>query len=182
MAKSFDEAIDKVLDRYEEILIKGMEVATRVVRKDVHKYALKCLEQYYANYPQFGGEDEMSYHRTHQLQNAIGPTSSKVKTNGKEAKVSVGVAYDPSALDGVYDGSKKYGHPEGSWVLDNYLKGIHPTTNGASNPALVEYIKIYDSDIGDKSPWEKMENYLDTQVREKFTSYLLGYFMKQIAK
>ena len=139
-AKTIDEAIDEVLDRYEDIIEDAMNVAARATRKKVHKYALSCLQAYYDNYPQDG--DEMSYQRTFYLHNAILPTSSKARKNSKEVSVSVGVAYDPTVLDGVYDGSKKYGHPDGEWILDNYLKGIHPATNGSADPTKVKYYEI----------------------------------------
>ena len=81
-----------------------------------------------------------------------------------------------SALDGVYYGSKSYSPAEGGWILENYLMGIHPATNGSSNPETVLYYEIID----DKSPHTKMQEYLEKIVPEVYKSRLLAYFIKNL--
>ena len=115
-------------------------------------------------------------------QNIISYYSSFNK--GKEIVSRVGVEYNPfvlqSYIDGnpAYVGSNAYGQVDAWYVLDNYLEGIHPATNGSSNPDTV----IYYENIDSESPTDKMEKYLDNYASTTFHNNILISFAKQIAK
>ena len=178
----------KDLERnYKEVLKEAVQYATKEAEKDIHKKSLSCLEEYYANY------DPSSYDRVDGLKYAFLPYHN-VKSSGNYIIGTAGVEYFYDALDYMYQsgsekyGAKKdknghiieYGMPESAWVIDNYLDGIHPTTNGypkAEGATRMEYIPIYDS----KSPTEKMSEYFDKYVntfQDNVYSYLAAYVMR----
>ena len=183
--KTIDQAIDELLKDYENIIVDAAKYATGVVCEEAWKYSVDTiLSEYYENY------EPTSYDRTDYLWHAILPYAEHPRTVGGNIVSTVGVEYDSSVLDNIYtSGSTKYGavydddghisqygHPDGEWVLNNYLMGIHPRTNGARNPAQVEYLPVMD----DVSPWKKMEDYLVHMVPERFQSNLYLYFLKNL--
>lgn len=175
MAKTngLDAAIEELRKNYRQVLKEAVQYATKEAKKDVYHKALTCLEEYYMNYlPE-------SYDRSDSLRHAFLPYRS-IKNTGNYLISIVGVEYSASALESYagasYSASKKYGRADASWVIDNYLEGIHPTTDGSSFVG-AEYMPIYDA----ISPTDKMENYLieyantfDTNVY----SYLAAYILK----
>ena len=72
---------------------------------------------------------------------------------------------------------KQYQPTDSEWIVDNYLSGIHPTTNGSSVPEDVEYIPIKD----EYSPTYLMDGYLDI-CKKKFSNYMMISFMDQLFK
>lgn len=185
-AKDLKTAMKDLEKNYKEVLKGAVQYATEEAKKDIHKKSLSCLLEYYENY------DPTSYDRINGLQYAFLPYQS-VKSDGNHIIGTAGVEYDYNILDYSYQsgsvkyGAKKdenghiieYGMPESAWVMDNYLDGIHPTTNGyptAKGTTHMEYIPIYDS----KSPTEKMSEYLDNYVgtfKYNVYSYLAAYVM-----
>ena len=119
-SKTIDEAIDKLLDNYEDVIIKAARYATDETCKEIYQYSMSCLEEYYESYI------PSSYERTDYLWHAILPYAEHPRKVGNNIVSTVGVEYDSTKLDGVYNGSQKYRPVDGDWVLDNYLKGIHP--------------------------------------------------------
>ena len=119
-----------------------------------------------------------SYERTDYLWHAILPYTEPIKHMQNGIVSVVGVAYDPSKLEGVYSGSKKYHPVDGSWVLDNYLRGIHPSTDGSSIPDMAFYYEVVDP----VSPTDKMNNYLNQYATTTFHNNILVSFAKQITK
>lgn len=170
--KSFDKAIDELLKNYESVIKDAVVYATDRVCEDIYKYSMSCLERYYENYI------PNSYDRTDRLWQAILPYAEQPHKSGDYWASVVGIEYDASKLDGFYHGSKKYQNTDNSWVLENYLKGIHPATNGASDPSLVEYYEIVDKE----SPYESMQTYLSTQAGNNFSGYLMTYFIKHVIR
>ena len=64
------------------------------------------------------------------------------------------------------------------WILDNYLKGIHPTTNGYPLYAdTLQYIEIKDQ----ISPDDKMEEYLKKYFKT-FNQNVLASFAEQLTR
>lgn len=185
-AKDLKTAMKDLEKNYKEVLKEAVQYATKEAEKDIHKKSLSCLEEYYASY------DPSSYDRINGLRHAFLPYKS-VKSDGSHIIGIAGVEYFYDALDYMYqsgsekygahrkaDGSWEYGMPESAWVMENYLDGIHPTTNGyptAKGTTQVEYIPIYDA----KSPTEKMSEYLDNYVstfQDNVYSYLAAYVMR----
>jgi hypothetical protein len=187
--KDLNSAMQKLKKNYKKVLKEAVEHATEQARKDVTNKAFDCLKEYYANY------DPNSYDRTYSLGNAFLPYSY-IEENDKYIDSVVGIEYDYSRLDGAYySGSEKYGakkdeygriieygSPQSSWIMDNYLEGVHPTTNGyphAKGVDHMEYIAIRDP----KSPTQKMNEYFDKYGREfliNIDSYLVKYMLKQL--
>jgi hypothetical protein len=104
-----------------------------------------------------------------------------IKSNGTHIISTVGVEYNADMLEAhagaSYNASKKYGRVDASWVIDNYLDGIHPTTDGSSIAGQAVYTAI---SVGE-SPTETMDEYL-TNYANTFSnnvhSYLAAYVMK----
>jgi hypothetical protein len=185
-AKDLKAAMKDLEKNYKEVLKGAVQYATEEAKKDIHKKSLSCLAEYYENY------DPNSYDRIDGLRHAFLPYKS-VKSDGSHIIGTAGVEYFYDALDSMYySGSEKYGAkkdknghiieygmPESAWVIDNYLDGIHPTTNGypiSKKATHMEYIPIYDL----KSPTEKMSEYLDNYVitfQDNVYSYLAAYVM-----
>jgi hypothetical protein len=167
--KTIDAAINDLLKDYEKVLKKATKYATYKAKQDIYNYAYNCLEAYYDSYiPNI-------YERTYSLINAFVPFSTM---NQKEDKITIkaGVEYDPFRLEPYYAGTgSSHYDPDPWWILNNYLDGIHPATNGKSDEALCEYYEI----LRLPSPTEKMEKYLDSYA-ETFNKNLLISFAKQM--
>lgn len=187
-AKKISEAAIKEFKKnYSQIIEEAVAYATRKAEGDVYTKALSCLEEYYMSY------DPESYKRNYNLENAFMPYERITKSDTHIIS-TVGVEYNPAALDGAYwSGSEKYGaqknqeghiveygRPDSNWILNNYLDGIHPTTNGypkASGTTSVEYFEIIDL----VSPSQKMQDYLEKYsdtFRDNVYTYLVTHLMK----
>ena len=175
MAKTNDlnAAIEELRKNYKQVLKEAVQYATKEAKKDVYNKALTCLEEYYMNYL------PTSYDRSDSLRHAFLPYRS-VKNTGNYLVSIVGVEYSASTLESYasdsYNASKKYGRADASWVIDNYLEGIHPTTDGSSAVG-AEYMPIYDN----VSPTDKMEDYLMNYAGtfdNNVYSYLAAYILK----
>ena len=167
-AISIDEAINKIIENY-SVNIKGaMEYASDKAVEDIYKYAFNCLDRYYENY------DPVRYDRTDHLGDAILPYAEKIKQTKKQITSTVGVQYDPTPLEGIYYGSKQYSPTDGWWVLENYLKGVHPATNGGRTPETAVYYEIVDA----VSPYNLMDEYLRTTAMTKFQTNLIEYLIR----
>ena len=170
--RGLDEAIDEVFKNYEKALTKAMKYAAEKARDDIEFKAKSCLWEYYWNFQPTTHEPNI-YERTGQLENAFVPYMS-VKRVGDSIVVSAGMGYDSTKLDGIYYGSKKWRPVDGSWVLNNYLKGIHPTTDGSSEPG-APYFAVVD----EVSPETKMKTYLDDYIKT-FNKNVFDSFFNQI--
>lgn len=172
--RGLDEAIDEVFKNYEKALTKAMKYAAEKAKDDIEFKAKSCLWEYYENFQPGKGEPNI-YERTGQLENAFVPYMN-VKSGTNDITASVGMGYDSTKLEGIYYGSQKWRPVEGSWVLENYLAGIHPTTDGSPLPG-AEYIAVYDV----VSPDTKMETYLNEYVKT-FNNNVLISFAKQVTR
>ena len=179
MAKTMtiEQAINKLMENYKSALEEAVEYASNKAVEDIYKYSMTCLEEYYDSY------DPTSYNRTDSLWHAILPYSETHNT-GDEIISRVGVEYNALVLESyiagnpAYVGSKKYGQVEASYVLDNYLEGIHPITNGESDADKVVYYEIRDP----QSPTDKMEAYLNNYASTTFKKNMMVSFAKQIKR
>jgi hypothetical protein len=170
--RTINEAINELMQNYESALKEAVEYASSKAVKDIYQESMNCLEAYYDAY------EPTSYERTDYLWHAILPYAEQIK-HTKDGLVSVvGVAYDPSRLDGIYNGSKQYSPVDGAWVLDNYLRGVHPATDGSPIPGAAYYYEI--SDL--VSPTDTMNTYLNKYATTTFQNNILVSFAKQIAR
>lgn len=166
-AISIDEAIDKIIENYSKNIKGAVEYASNKAVEDIYKYAFNCLDMYYANY------EPNIYNRTDHLGDAILPYAEKIKQTKKHITSTVGVQYDPTPLEGIYYGSKKYNPADGQWILENYLKGVHPATNGGRTPETTVYYEIVD----EASPYSLMEEYLRTTATEMYRGRIIEYLI-----
>ncbi len=168
MAKrTLNAAIDELMKNYEGALKEAVEYASNEAVKDIYTQSMSCLEAYYDSY------EPTIYDRTDYLWHAILPYAEETKYTKDGIVSRVGVAYDPSQLDNVYYGSKKYCPVDGAWVLENYLAGIHPATNGG---------EFYYENIDPVSPTQTMNDYLNNYATTTFHNNILVSFAKQIAR
>ena len=171
MAKNLHDAIDEHDKDIRSRIVKAAKQATEDAKKDIKTHANICLAQYYDDY------DPLSYERSHALKQAIVP-HSHFQDNGDHLVCTAGIEFNADILKAyvdaqsnyAYDASQKYGRVDGDWVIENYLAGIHPTTNGSSIPDEVIYTP---KQIG-VPPDEKMKQHLD-RYHEKFKSNLFKY-------
>lgn len=167
--RGLDEALNELFANYEQSLTEAMKYAAKEAKEEIKLEAESCLEDYYLTYR------PTSYDRTDNLYDAFIPYMN-VRKVGNGIVADVGMGYWPMMLDGVYkDGSNQWRPVEGEWVLENYLNGIHPTTDGSTYVG-APYIPVKD----DKSPNEKMREYLEA-YGNTFNDNLLVSFAKQIA-
>ena len=170
MAKtnSLETAINELRKNYRRVLREAVQYATEEAEKDVHRKALSCLEEYYDNYI------PNSYERSDSLKHSFLPYKS-VKSNGHYLISTVGIEYNSDALEAyapsAYNASKKYdGRVDTEWVINNYLEGIHPTTDGSRVPGEAVYMPMLDY----VSPTKKMGDYLNSYA-ETFASNMYSY-------
>ena len=177
MVKTIEQAIDELIKDYENAIRKAVKYASDEAVKDIYNYSITCLEEYYENY------EPSRYNRTDNLWRSILPYSESVDS-GKEIISRVGVEYNPvifeSYINGnpAYVGSNSYGQVDAWYVIDNYLEGIHPATNGSRNPDTVFYYENIDAE----SPTDKMEKYLNNYASTTFNNNILISFARQITK
>ena len=155
---------------YKNVLLTAIEKATNDACEDVYKFSMSVLDRYYENYM------PSIYDRTESLWKATIPIGN-VEDMGNVIVATFGVEYDPSVLDGIYDGSKKYVHPDGSWVLENFLMGIHPATNGGRTSETTIYIPWQDA----TSPDSYLKKYLNLRKVE-LVNDVNDYLLKYIAR
>jgi hypothetical protein len=176
-AKTLDQAIDELVENYSEALKEAVTYASGKAVEDIYRHSMTCLEEYYDSY------DPLSYNRTDSLWHAIVPYH-EMHVKGDQIINRVGVEYNPFVLEKyiennpAYVGSKSYGTIDSWYVVDNYLEGIHPATNGASDPDKVLYYEIQDP----KSPTEKMDEFLSKYAETTFNKNMMVSFAKQIAR
>ena len=176
-SRTLNEALNDNDKDFKKKIKKAVREATKDAVKDIHGHALSCIQDYYDEY------EPTSYHRSGALKNAIVKTSS-VKNHGDYIVSTAGIIFDFWALDSYvddiddfnygYGASSKYIRVDGSWVLENYLMGIHPTTNGSRIPEEVEYIPITFSPSPDQKMKDNLKDYKTT-----FDSNLYKYFHMQ---
>lgn len=173
--RTINDILKELSKNYKAILLEAVHKATDIACEDIYKFSMSVLEQYYENYM------PSRYDRTDSLHMATVPIA-QVNDYGDIIESVVGVRYDPDILEtyaasSYYEASRKYGNVDGAWVIENFLMGIHPATNGSSNPDTVVYIPWQDA----RSPDEYLKKYLGL-YRRKFennvNSYLISHFVK----
>ena len=172
MAKehTINEVLKELTHDATPILLKSVKNATDIATKDIYNFSMSVLERYYENY------EPNRYDRTYNLWKTTVPIS-EVKKDGETVMSTVGVEYDSSRIDGIYDGSKKYEHPDGSWIIENFLMGVHPATNGGTTTETTIYMPWQDP----ISPDTYLKKYLQF-YKSKLTNNVYEYIAKYIFK
>jgi hypothetical protein len=168
--RSITDILKELKNDHKTVLLKAVEQATNSACEDAYKFSMSVLDRYYENY------NPSRYDRTDNLWRAAMPIA-KVEDMGDVIVGTFGVEYDPSVLDGVYDGSQKYEHPDGGWVLENYLMGIHPATNGGRTSDTAIYTPWQDA----ISPDEYLKKYLQIH-KVKLANDVNDYLLKYVAR
>lgn len=169
-SRTLDEAIDELFTDYKSALKKAVKYASYKAKQDIYNRAYSCLEEYYDS------RIPNQYDRTYSLINAFVPIST-IYEKGYSIISRVGVEYDPFKLEArsSYEGSSHYNPPDPWWIIDNYLQGIHPTTDGSTDENDYKYIEVFRL----PSPTDKMEVYLNSYV-DTFDTNVLISFAKQL--
>lgn len=141
MDKALDKAIEDLLKDEKKAMKKAVKFAVKQAKEDFRIKANSCLMEYYNEY------GPTSYDRTYSLQYAFLPYEKIIDTDGG-IEGTVGIQYSASTLEryiyehqndyswerddgswhGGYYGSRNYQPVDAIWVINNYLNGIHPTT------------------------------------------------------
>ena len=167
-SKTINDILKELANNAQPILLKAVENAVDIATEDIYKFSMSVLERYYENY------EPSRYMRTDNLWRATIPIA-EVSSKGKTIVGTAGVEYDPSVLEGVYDASQKYEHPDGLWVIENYLMGIHPATNGGRTTETTVYTPWQDA----ISPDSYLKKYLQI-YKNKFNSNVYDYLISHI--
>lgn len=182
MAKSIDAHFAAILKDVRANVERAVKIAAKKAQSDIIKEANTYLEQYYANYT------PKKYKRTHYLKNAILPIS-KIDSNNRMIKITIGVRYSPSKLAGHYTSNSKYhqsgakwvshldkefkfdssnnGIPEPDWILNNFLHGQH----GGYQQDFNSTYTLMDDFLANTLP-DRIQKYVQRSVWHIFTSNL----------
>lgn len=160
-AKTLDDVVKNIMDNYANLRFQATENVAKEAAKDIHQGAVDILYSHYyerkpkkkfktkANGGKYknGSKKKWSrgYTRTKSLEHSFVSFYS-VKQKSQHVVCEIGVAYSPSALQQyvesndiyAYKGSKR-GKDErqwvwADWVINNFLEGKHPYTDGSSEP------------------------------------------------
>lgn len=162
---------------YKSVLLQAVKQATDTACEDTYKFSMSVLDRYYENYI------PSSYDRTDSLQKATVPIA-EVKDYGDIIVSTFGVRYDADILESFaastyYDASSKYGNVDGGWVIENYLLGIHPRTDGSQTPGGGNY--ELEKWIDPISPDEYLKKYLPirkVKLENDVNDYLIKYITR----
>lgn len=171
--RGLEEAIDSIFKQYNSNLKKAMQDAANQAEEDINWEAKSCLYKYYENY------DPVWYDRTDSLKQAFVPVN-EVNTKNNYIMATVGVVYDYTKLNGVYNSnaSDQYQPADSEWILKNYLNGIHPRTNGY--PILANEL-VYDPYIDPVSPDDRMKEYIQ-EYKKTFDKNTLLWFARRLTR
>jgi hypothetical protein len=194
MADKFEQklnkAIDEIVKNYKNSAKVAAKFAADKVAEEIYQIELSALQQYYRLF------EPSSYNR---LGNPNSPADggglvhsfvkfSNVKQSGDTLICQMGVRLDPSKLAGFYDkqrgdGYASYNPPDAGWIIDNYMAGLHPTTDGSttSKAAKASYAPkqtvVTDWWVGVQID----KQIIDTQLFEKYFYFsLYGQALKSI--
>lgn len=151
--RTLDEAIDEVFKDYKKAFKVAAQEASEAARDDLYANAVSCLVKYYEDY------SPTSYSRTYSLMDSFVPYANSVRQNGEELICSAGVEFEPSLIANAYYGSEIYSPTDPEWVIENFLAGIHPRTNGSSVVGGGNYEN--EKEYGSFVPAEEMQRYIN---------------------
>ena len=176
--KKLNDAIEEVVKGYKKAAIVAAQKATEKTADFIYDKALSCLEEYYKSY------NPTSYDRTYTLAWCFVKNKSlSFKDNNIICRM--GVIYDPTKLDGFYwkkrgPNYQSYQEPDSQWIINNYLKGIHPSTSDGM--ATMQYGLNYEEKHGmfkEMSPTKKMDSFLDYKAKKEFERWFWESLLEQ---
>lgn len=173
--RTVEDILQELRKDYKTVLLEAVNKAVDIACEDVYKFSMSVLDRYYENYiPSI-------YDRTNSLWRATLPIA-EVHDYGDTIEGVFGVEYDADILESFaassyYEASNKYGNVDGDWVIENYLLGIHPATNGSSDPDTVVYNPWQDA----RSPDQYLKKYLGW-YKKQFENNVNDYLIAHIAK
>jgi hypothetical protein len=175
--KGLDEAINKIHKDYKNAMKVAAQKATERAKNDLYENVVSCLLAYYDDY------NPTSYDRTYSLIDSFVPYAKPVQEVDDELICVAGVEFDPARIYGAYVGSKQYGYTDGQWVIDNFLMGIHPRTNGSDIVGEGNYeAEKYQ---GEFVPAAEMQRYVDDYYKifdKNFRREMSTQILKSIRK
>ena len=171
--KTLDQAVDELFKDYKKAIKVAAQKATDKAGADIYAKSISCLMEYYDDY------DPTSYNRTYSLWRCFVPYTNLVQETKDGFICSAGMDYDPSLLVGTYSGSEIYTPTDAEWVIDNYLSGIHPRTDGSRDVGGGNY--EYEKYQGSFVPAYEMQLYLD-RYRYTFERNFRTSLSKQVLK
>lgn len=174
--KNSNDTFSAIMDDLQAIAAEAITKAAKKAQEDIMNEADNYLQRYYSGYK------PKKYKRTKSLKKAI---KSIYKDNGigKGGSIEIGVEYDASSLIGAYKSNSWY-HQTGttwiprssglfdpdsqnngisspSWILENYMEGIHKWGDGPGEQH---------RDI--ESTNALMEKFFNTQLPNRINQYI----------
>lgn len=182
---------------FNDVINNAVSVSNDVVRNvgqkvqiDMYNKANKTLEEYYADY------SPKRYKRTYSLKRSIKPYTKTI-SSGEFLELEVGIEYDPSRLEGIYESNSYYhqdgdswisryndnfdnsgisnGIPESDWILNNFLEGLHPITTvnkTTSKNGKITRKYTYSPYQGSTHPLKLMQEFVDREIESKIHDYV----------
>ena len=168
-AGSINEIVQDIKEKHMAALRSAVNKTTDKAVRDIYKFSISCIDQYYANYT------PSIYDRTYQLYNTVSPLV-EISDGGDTMSATVGVRFDASGL-GTHYHSTRWGTVQGvengyeADILSDFLDGIHPMTDGSPLPG-TPALAVYDGVSTDSL----LNKYLSLYVRtmaQHINSYLV---------
>ena len=171
--KGLDAAVDELFKDYKKAIKNAAEDAINKAENDIYLKSLSCLIEYYNEY------NPSSYNRTYNLWQCFVPYTNSAKETTSGFICAAGVEYNAQKIEGIYHGSNIYSDTDAEWIIDNYLQGIHPRTDGSREIGGGNYEnEKYQSTF---VPAYEMQLYLDN-YRHTFDENFRTALSKQVLK
>lgn len=172
-AKTFDDIIKDIMDNYADLRFQATENVTKEAVKDIYDGAVSILhDHYYAWKPKKrfktksgggkyknGSKKKWVKGRTDSLKHSF-VSSYNVERKQKNVICEIGIKYSPSALKNYVDSNNIFEYtpsnnvlktkrrPLEEWIINNFLEGRHPYTDGSSEPGTpVHYVQDPESSL-----------------------------------
>ena len=170
--RTLDEAVEELFKDYKKAIKVAAQEATEKAKNDLHVNAISCLVQYYDDYP------PTSYNRTYNLMRCF-VSLQRITETADGFDCMAGIGYNPARLDNLYSGSQRYDPTDSDWIVENYLAGIHPRTDGSRVPGDGDYEN--QKYQGSFVPWNEMQKFIDG-YGDRFNKNFRFALSKQIMK
>lgn len=188
--KNLEQAFNDVINNAVRVSNDVVRNVGQKVQNEMRDKAYKTLEEYYADYT------PKRYKRTYSLNRSIKPYTKTI-SSGEFLELEVGIEYDPSRLEGVYESNSYYhqdgdswisryndnfdnsgisnGIPESDWILNNFLEGLHPITTVSktvSKNGKTSRKYTYSPYQGSTHPLKLMQEFVDREIESKVQAYV----------
>lgn len=173
--KTLSDAIQKLIDNVEDVAVVSANLVKDKMQKDFEKMAEGTVDKYY--------EYQKGYYtkhgRKHNLYKTYSVDISLIKTK-KRIDFDLSLKYDPDVLEGLYhsNASETWADVQADYVLENFLGGYHPWTNGW--PLFTDKPLQYKEIKGSPSVKKTFNQYKKTYGDKYFSKYMDKVFMQLI--